>query len=334
MNLDKNSTSLPEQHCVRRGYKFVNAFDGRSYVLSARNDDYPLPNIPLRADKTLLADMLRRGEFTGKYKRKASWTYPAARPAHPMEIVRSSERFVGKLIGVEIEYYPAGAEDVSRHYNQRNQRELVGEVVGDGSLAYGGREINKLTWISQSGRLEGLLGLPIKGTVNKSCGLHIHIDARHLGKDGLLEAGATYDRLVTFYNMLKHLVPKSRLNPHRSSPGWYCKFRSNRHLRGHSARYAAINFLSYHKHQTIEFRCQGGTTNKVKIETWALLCQFLVNYAANPANRFPSGRWSWNKFVAIIPEPLRSWVILRKEKLEGVSFSPRVCEALGVAEIE
>lgn len=140
MNLDKSSMAMPEQHCVRRGYAIVNAFDcGSAHGREAY--PHPLPNIPLRADKTLLADMLRRGEFTGTYRRR---TYPLAPPMRkqkPMDFVREAERFIGKLLGIEIEYYPASDCRVAPAYQNRDFRGGVYEVVGDGSLNYGGAKL-------------------------------------------------------------------------------------------------------------------------------------------------------------------------------------------------
>jgi hypothetical protein len=172
--------------------------------------------------------------------------------------------------------------------------------------------MRKLTWTSKDGRLHGLLKLNLKGRINSKCGLHVHVDARHLGHKGLLDSVATYERLLEFSKHLKCLVPKSRHD------NQYCQWINNcpesRECQEASNRYAAINYLSFKEHGTIEFRCQSGSTNLVKIESWALLCQYLLNWSARPDAAISS---TWSQFIAILPEPLRSWAINRKLSLSG-----------------
>ena len=280
---------------------YVQCFDSGHYpnqwIEGTSNRDTLLPNVPMRAKNTLLAALLRTGRFATGAKLK-----PAA-PA-PGLVDRAKERNIGKLLGVEIEYYP----------DSRIASSPLKNVCGDGSLNAGGQEVRKLTWASRSGRLDGLLALKLSGRVDKACGLHVHVDARHLGKNGLLSAEQTYDRVTECYAFLKKLVPKSRLSNR------YCAWRNNREgaetfrRPANGLRYAAVNWQSFCEHGTIEFRCQGGSLNVIKIETWALLCQWIVNYLAKPENTVPR---SWAQFVALLPEPLRSWSILRKEKLYG-----------------
>jgi hypothetical protein len=256
-----------------------------------------LPNVPLVARNTLLAQRLRNGTYmTDGVRYRPLRNHDERRSVN----VKTAGTLLGKLIGVEIEYYPSREDRI-----KTNQ---LTDVTGDGSLDCGGAEIRRLTWASKTGRLEGLLALKIRGKINRKCGLHVHVDARHLGgESGLLNARDTYARLILLYPMLKKLVPRSRL---RNS---YCRWRDSVE---YCDRYCAINFQSFGSHGTIEFRCQGGTVNLLKIESWALLCQFLVNFCANPANTVPT---RWTQFLAILPEPLRSWCLLRKQKLYGDS---------------
>jgi hypothetical protein len=171
--------------------------------------------------------------------------------------------------------------------------------------------------------------LKIDGKVDKRCGLHVHVDARHLGTNGLLTVEQTYDRLVGSQRLnwcLKKLVPKSRVT---GSTARFCRWRSNRSFG--ASKFSAINFQSFREHGTIEFRMQGGSTNKHKIESWALLCQFLLNYAANPNNAMPN---NWTAFLQMLPPFLRSWCVFRKETLErGMEVSARLIQSL-IAETE
>ncbi len=245
-------------------------------------------NAPMLARETLLAQLLRTGKHIPKLSRSLI--------GEVEKTVFHRKELFGKLLGIEIEYYPTERTVF--------QTKLV-ENVGDGSLDDGGREIRKVTWRSKAGRLAGLLALNLKGRVNKTCGLHVHVDARHLGQNGLLDAVDTYERLIRFYPYLKSLCPRSR------RANRYCRWISNRNG---CNRYAAINFESFEKHGTIEFRCQGGSIDLVKIETWALLCQWLISYCSHDYNPIPV---SWIRFTSILPEPLKTWCVLRKLDLYG-----------------
>lgn len=228
----------------------------------------------------------------------------------------SSDRLKGKLISVEIECYKDYWDSHVRGSG------VLTEVVHDGSLSPGGREIRRISWANETGRLTGLLGLEsyVKNAwVNKSCGLHVHIDARHLPKPGegtpyTCDAAETYDRLTMLYPVLKKLVPRSRWN------NKYCKFNNNRQdsstyrCPSNGQRYAAINWCSYRTHKTIEFRLGSGSTNLVKIESWALLCKFLVDWCSVRHNTVPT---RWAEFLAIMPGWMKSWCVLRNLKLHG-----------------
>lgn len=289
-------------HITPKNYNIISTYEGfdyRDYYQhftpwrpgESINERSALPNAPLAARHTLLAQMLRNGSYvTGERIRQHAYIKDFS--------AKSAGTLKGKLLGVEIEYYPS-QED-------RCSSSSLTQITGDGSLNSGGSEIRRLTWTNKSGRLAGLLNLRLKGRIDKACGLHVHVDARHLGEGGLLSAKETYARLILLYPVLKKLVPKSRLRNR------YCRWINSIER---ADRYCAINFQSFRAHGTIEFRCQGGTIHLLKIESWALLCQYLVNYCANPDNTVPT---KWTQFIAILPEPLRSWCILRREKLYGV----------------
>jgi hypothetical protein len=297
--------------------------------------DTEVPNIPIPARHTLLAEWLRTGRGLAFTDQSGKTHVPekarlegARQPANPEEqairvrertqkLVKSTPTLIGRLLGVEIEYYPQG--------EAKAPKTPLADLGSDGSLDSGGAEMRKLTWTAADGRLHGLLKLTLKGKVNSKCGLHVHVDARHLGTKGLLGPVETYERLLDIQKHLKVLVPKSRHD------NQYCKWMNNcresRECEDSGNRYAAINYAAFKEHGTIEFRCQAGATNLVKIESWALLCQYLLNWCARPDSAIPS---TWTQFVAILPEPLRSWAILRKQALHGtdVQLSDRSISAI------
>lgn len=285
-------------------------------------EDVEVPNIPIPARHTLLAERLRTGRgltFTDAFgiprvPEKVRVNKPSKHSPQEMlqrkrelshKIAKELPHLKGKLLGVEIEYYP------TNHGNDEPKTPLA-HLGSDGSLDNGGAEMRKLTWTAADGRLHGLLKLNLKGKVNSKCGLHVHVDVRHLGHSvSTLSPVSTYERLLEMQKHLKQLVPKSRHDNQYCL--WINNCRDSREFEN-SGRYAAINYESYQEHGTFEFRCQAGTTNLVKIESWALLCQYLTNWCARPEAAIPS---TWTQFVAILPEPLRSWAILRKQSLHG-----------------
>jgi len=307
----------------------------------------PVHGAPMRAKDTLLASILRNSKslytlkqtgdshyrlYNEHYTTRANVNFrnsllPSAKKEtvapQPVDIAKRVPSLVGRLVSVEIECYHNG------HYPDERGLTTVG---GDGSLDSGGVEVKRMTWAS-NGRLMGLLSLEkqLRGyTVNKKCGLHVHIDARHLPTEPsetrmLHTASETYNRLTQLYPMLKKLVSKSRLN------NKYCRWVNNNpnadNYNARCGRYAAINFEAYNKYKTIEFRCANGSTNVVKIESWALLCRHLFDHCANKNNHVPT---NWSAFLAILPAWMASWCILRHQKLHGNvgSVDDRVASAL------
>lgn len=102
-------------------------------------------------------------------------------------------------------------------------------------------------------------------TVNDTCGLHVHVDARGYDKNKM------FANLVKSQRLLYSMVPKSRYNND------YCKpnLRGNS-MESYSGRYWGINPASYGEHKTIEIRLHSGTVNAEKINNWILLLQKLA----------------------------------------------------------
>lgn len=150
--------------------------------------------------------------------------------------------------------------------------------------------------------------------VNKSCGLHVHVDARDYTTRDVLALARLYSRVEkTLYT----LVSKARKTNTFSEP-WGDKLTDARHTtegvlspmddtqpitarekaldiatygdeahakrcksqryKDHS-RYHGLNFNALACHSTVEFRLHHGTTNATKIIMWAAVCAALVEYA-------------------------------------------------------
>jgi hypothetical protein len=303
----------------------------------------PVNGVPMRARDTLLAQLMASSTGMAALRKDASGVYIGSvalrlqdlrkaaksvkRPTpSPKDRARNLQSLVGRLIGVEVEYYPYRPSSLPTKLSGG-----LGDVTSDGSIGNAGREIRRMTWASKGRRLPAVLQLaPLLegGHVDKKCGLHVHIDARHLPKPGngtpeLCDAAETYDRLVMLYPMLKKLVPQSRLR------NKYCKWVPNRP--GHpsaatiDARYAAINWQAYNEHGSIEFRMAAGSTNIVKIESWALLCQHLLYHCSQRERSVPS---TWKQFLAIMPKWMASWCAIRQLKLSSdVDITDRTASA-------
>lgn len=312
---------------IYNNYHSVRTNKGKSLTNPLAVDEMsiaPVNGFPIPAKHTLLAQLLKSNTPIPEYK---GWGFSVpeyirglrevrrvkTRPPNAIEKAKHSMP-LGSLLGVEIEHYSSTWRDLPSG--------SLGNYVHDGSLGQGGIELRRLTWVGKNGRINGILSLKplLEGAfINQKCGLHVHVDVRHLppvgaGTSTQCDIGETYDRLVTLYPIIKKLVPKSRL---RSS---YCRWRNNRRdsdtyrSTSNGNRYSALNYDSVPEHGTIEWRMQGGSTNVVKIESWALLCQFLTRWASVRENSMPR---NWDQFLAILPQWLASWCVLRRERLYG-----------------
>lgn len=102
--------------------------------------------------------------------------------------------------------------------------------------------------------------------VNKTCGLHVHIDARNR------DAKVMYKNLVYSQSILFAMQPASRRE------NQYCKRNRGAKLRRYGAeRYRAINDQSLHRHRTIEVRLHSGTVDPNKINAWVKLLLAIVD---------------------------------------------------------
>lgn len=113
-------------------------------------------------------------------------------------------------------------------------------------------------------------GNEAKGRVNKTCGLHIHLDARFSDYHSIYEALTLNQHL--FYSMM----PLTRKDGRYSKMSRYTDWKE---AEFNTDRYQGINPHSWRKYQTIEVRLHSGTTNFNKIKHWVRLLQ-AVGYGA------------------------------------------------------
>lgn len=94
--------------------------------------------------------------------------------------------------------------------------------------------------------------------VNKSCGMHVHIDMRNRDHD------IAFNNLVSAQNVLFAMNPFSR------QTGTYCRRVETRDFNkaASSGRYFGINAAAHEKHKTIEIRIHSGTILEYKVNNW------------------------------------------------------------------
>jgi hypothetical protein len=103
------------------------------------------------------------------------------------------------------------------------------------------------------------------GKVNRSCGFHVHVEARDLNENQLR-------RLEQFFyswkKVLLSYVAQSRRNNN------YCRPDVSRHN-----RYVALNLVPFALKGTVEFRLHQGTLNTQKVLAFVALCVNIVEFA-------------------------------------------------------
>lgn len=112
-------------------------------------------------------------------------------------------------------------------------------------------------------------------SVNKTCGLHVHLDVRHMDE---YDARDAWRRLCYMENQLALLVPEwtrgGRSYVNLNSIEQEC---DEDDLEEHHGRYYAINFESWYNYQTIEVRLHPGTVRHDIALGWTKLLNYLLD---------------------------------------------------------
>lgn len=191
----------------------------------------------------------------------------------------------------------AGVSTYDRGYTHAVDRRAW-KVVRDTSLSANGQELVSPPLIVDDASAYQQIEVVCRtlkslgAVVNKSCGLHVHIGAG----DVSVQAGR---RLAELYaeneGVIDSLIPPSR----RGDANSYCRsVAENIDKRGLSRaasiagiakaidagdRRVKLNFNSYLKYGTVEFRHHSGTIDPVKVIAWVKLCAKLVDTAVAEA---------------------------------------------------
>lgn len=139
-------------------------------------------------------------------------------------------------------------------------------------------------------------------TMDNSCGLHVHVNARDFSFANLMDAMKRYDQNE---RVIDQAVTESRreYRNHYAEPmaGYIEQVagmaKSKKQLRsileddgyGSIERYAKLNICSYVKHGTLEFRHHEGTLDVRKITSWINFCvRFMDDIRAKKKFRAPT----------------------------------------------
>lgn len=202
---------------------------------------------------------------------------------------KPTQRNVGQWIGVEIEcYIPYERDDEADEiidddrFYYRNLRAALKSakvarcnVKDDGSLEDDdgvGVEVtllfNSADGFDQLTKLCNVLS-DFGCYVNDKCGLHIHLDARHLKREGVLRIGRRLDRALP---ILKYMVHKSRWDEDSYNTLNVSPFTDD-----DDERYCAVNLTAYYRFKTVEIRLHGGSVDAKSIQNWIETLQFFAN---------------------------------------------------------
>jgi len=174
-----------------------------------------------------------------------------------------------RAIGIEIECYGEFLKDKLPYWAREGE---------DGSLSENGVEFRLLLKRSELElRLNKFTNL-IKGThtVNKTCGLHVHLDCRGRSKDEVLKLAKKLDKWLY---ALREFVPESRRGLSNSGRN-FCAFGISP---SGNDRYRAVNMRAYYDKKTLEIRLHSGTTDYTKIISWIRLLETLMVIKAPPS---------------------------------------------------
>jgi hypothetical protein len=243
-----------------------------------------------------------------------------------------------RIIGAALNH--AGISATVEGYNHQTRNHW--KVVTDASVANGFEVVSPI--------LEGDVGLDdlvavakvieqCGATVNKSCGLHVHVDARDMT---LPQMKRICKMWVKYEGCFDSIQPASRRNNH------YCdgiakkfvsfeqafksieKCETVRELRqvmnsdgrfgnGYTSRYHKLNLESLVRHGTIEFRQHAGTVDATKIANWVKLVTSFVECAVSAKSIKITGTGNLESFLKVVTEPaVKKFYRERAKKFEGV----------------
>jgi len=138
--------------------------------------------------------------------------------------------------------------------------------------------------------------------INRTCGLHVHIDARELGRESLANVARYYHH---FESAIDTVMAPSRRGNHNSYCGSLASYDFNGETddesvlyRARASRFTKLNLQAHSRHGTIEFRHHAGTIEANKISNWVRLAMAIVDTAG--ANGWNQRRLNGNGLANLL----------------------------------
>lgn len=143
--------------------------------------------------------------------------------------------------------------------------------------------------------------------VNKSCGVHVHHDARHLTEEKI-------KRIVDLQNRGEDQTDKVLPASRRGDWNRFC--RSNKGMDSGISRYLKVNLNSFYRHGTVEFRQHGGTIEAEKIQNWVIYTFLVFSVGTYKTWSDKDFTWAtWKRRLGITPGRTEGLVCERIKKL-------------------
>lgn len=183
-----------------------------------------------------------------------------------------------KYVGIEIEFFSKADQDQLGLKLYRAGVAKFVQLKHDGSIRPEDKypHGHEICVLAKESEYEEVLSKVCKvledagSKVNKSCGMHVHLDMRSRNKE------TAFANLVSSQNILYAMNPASRLEEVNGQR--YCAFTRSRRMDQQSNRYHGINgHHAYSTHKTIEVRIHAGTFQARKITNWVKLLIMIVN---------------------------------------------------------
>lgn len=250
-----------------------------------------------------VADLVCNGNRGFSYNIWKKWNERRCVNNQPVSPLNFEFEFNRKF-GVEIEFFGAQDENLKQNfvnsgleikiesYNHTTRPHW--KFVSDSSIfGLNAKELVSPVLQGQSGLTEfrkACKALRLSNAkVNKSCGVHVHLDAN----DYSLE---NFKTLLKNQYIIEAQVDKMMPTSRRGNANRFCQgFRRNsqrtffqkidncqtvRELASiFRTRYFKLNLQSFQRHGTVEFRQHGASTNFLKIKNWILICARLVEFS-------------------------------------------------------
>ena len=254
--------------------------------------------------RTQVSELITNGNYGFAHNIWKKWCEQVS--AQPANVVALPFEFAfNRSFGIELETYGATRQSLINAFREQGLT-LVDEsynhttrthwkVVSDSSINGGnGNEIVSPVLFGLDGINQikkATIALNKTGAkVNNSCGFHVHFGITDLTIDNIKNLAKTH---IAIEDKFDSIVPDSR----RKNNNSYCKsltsIATNKTLAINkindatsisnfisifTSRYVKMNFQSYTRQGTVEFRQHSGTTTFSKIKNWILICARMIEY--------------------------------------------------------